>query len=257
MVTILRKLAVQLACVGLALCSHPAFADPHAVGKKGIGLAESKGQDASVLRVLKVHWYYNWGDKTKLSASAQFVPMAFSPRRVPGIEGGKTLLLGFNEPDHEKQGHATVEEALRVWPQLASRAQRIGAPAMAGNPLATNSWLKRFMAGGPRVDFVTVHWYKGVDAQRFIVDIEAVCDAFGKPVWVTEFAPQTARRASEAPDRFTQAQVEAFLRETTEWMERSSCVERYAWHDPKAGTAALFVEGVLTATGRAYAAAGR
>jgi hypothetical protein len=41
-------------------------------------------------------------------------------------------------------------------------------------------------------------------------------------------------------------------------MDSTPWVQRYAWHDSRAGTSALFAEnGELTATGPAYAASGR
>ena len=41
------------------------------------------------------------------------------------------------------------------------------------------------------------------------------------------------------------------------WMESNPQVERYAWHDSKAGTSCLYDSaGGLSATGLAYAAAG-
>ena len=37
-------------------------------------------------------------------------------------------------------------------------------------------------------------------------------------------------------------------------MESNPMVHRYAWHDPKTGTSAIFnTDGSLTATGQAYA----
>lgn len=230
-------------------------------GKKGLGLAESAGGTAADLAALKVHWYYNWGAQTALQKSADtqpaFVPMAFSIKRIDDITGKPPYLLGFNEPDNAKQSDIRVEEALQAWPALVGKGHSIGAPAMAKNPVKPGNWLPHFMAKNPRVDFITVHWYKGVEAKKFIADIQEVCDAYGKPVWVTEFAPQTAADSREKPDRYSQADVDAFIDATTQWMEQSACVQRYAWHDAKAGTSALVKDGKLTATGMAYARAGR
>jgi hypothetical protein len=106
------------------------------------------------------------------------------------------------------------------------------------------------------VSFITVHWYKGHDAKKFIQDIEKIHAAYDKPIWVTEFAPQTHRNSEESPHKYSQAQVDKFIAETVHWMDATSYVERYAWHDSQVGTSALFNDkGELTATGRAYAAA--
>ncbi len=110
------------------------------------------------------------------------------------------------------------------------------------------------MKAKPKIDFVTVHWYKGADSRHFIKDIEAMHAAYDKPIWVTEFAPQTAASSRENPDKFTQAQVDQFISEVVDWMEKTSYVHRYAWHDSRVGTSALFDDkGTLTATGKAYA----
>jgi hypothetical protein len=110
------------------------------------------------------------------------------------------------------------------------------------------------MQASPKVDFVTVHWYKGVQSKKFIKDMEAVFEMYKRPLWITEFAPQTTKSSREKPDKFSQKEVDVFIREVTQWMEVTPFIERYAWHDAKAGTSALFDDsGRLTATGKVYA----
>ena len=127
---------------------------------------------------------------------------------------------------------------------------------MAENPV-TGPWLTAFMnkTRRPKVDFVTVHWYKGVDYTLFRKDLEAVWTAYGLPIWVTEYAPQTHASAVEDPEKFTQEQVDKFILKTSEWMEKTSYIERYAWHDSAIGSSSLFTQkdnGDLTATGLTY-----
>lgn len=75
-------LAVSCFTSLLGAADQPATtAEP--IAKKGFGLPERKGMDAQHLELLKVGWYYNWGDSTKLTTLAQFVPMTFSGRREP------------------------------------------------------------------------------------------------------------------------------------------------------------------------------
>ena len=225
--------------------------------KKGIGLAESQGLGEHQLKALRVSWYYNWGPQSDIKTNLHFVPMAFRVASSDKLPQNADIVLGFNEPDNSKQSDLSVREALAAWPRLQQHAQTLGAPAMAGNPIRQDSWLQSFMAAAPKVDFMTLHWYKGVSAKKFIADVQAMCDAFHKPVWVTEFAPQTAGDARARPDRYTQAEVDAFIRDSTAWMEQSACVHRYAWHDAKTGTSSLFDGKELSATGRTYAAAGQ
>jgi hypothetical protein len=196
------------------------------------------------------------GPETKLETPAQFVPMIFSPRKI-GAQITGDIVLGFNEPDNINQSNIPAKEALAAWPDVVAKAKRAGSPATAGNPLKSE-WLREFLEGKPKVDFIAVHWYKGADAKRFISDMEEIHAKFGKPLWVTEFAPQTAGSSEKEPHQFTQAQVAQFIAETTRWMEQTPWVERYAWHDSRVGTSAIFDDkGALTATGSAYAAAPR
>jgi hypothetical protein len=222
--------------------------------KRGVGLAERQGYGVRHLEDLCVAWYYNWGPKTTLETKAEFVPMAFGKTAIAVPVGGE-IVLGFNEPDHPKQANLTVKEALDAWPQVMRQATSIGSPSVAGNPV-TGEWLPMFMNGNPKVDFVTVHWYKGVDSEKFIKDMKAVHDKYKKPIWVTEFAPQTRADSLVKPNKFTQDEVTRFVAETTGWMEETPFIERYAWHDSRSGTSSLFDEnGKLTETGKAYSAA--
>lgn len=223
-----------------------------ATGKKGIGLAESKGYSGKQLEALQVAWYYNWGSQSKITTTVPFVPMIFSKRTVD-MALQTDIVLGFNEPDNSKQSNMSVDEALKHWPKVVAMAKRVGAPSMAGNPLF-GDWLPQFMQANPKVDFITVHWYKGIQSKKFIKDLEAIHTSYKKPIWVTEFAPQTAGSSRNQPDKFKQQEVNTFIRETLAWMDKSPFIEKYAWHDSKLGTSALFDEnGQLTETGRTYA----
>lgn len=238
-------------CFLMGICARPLHAQTN---KKGVGLAESEGWTGQQLQDLQVSWYYSWGVASDMKTHVPFVPMIFSIRKMNALPHAP-VVLGFNEPDNAKQSNISVEDALAVWPQLAGQAKRLGSPAVAGHPVR-GDWLPTFMKANPKVDFVTMHWYKGADANKFIKDVQSLCDAYQKPVWVTEFAPQTAAQSKESPTKYSQAQVNQFIQETVRWMHANSCVERFAWHDAKTGTSALWDrKGNLTPTGKAYAEA--
>jgi len=106
-------------------------------------------------------------------------------------------------------------------------------------------------------EFVAMHWYKGVNASRFKSDVQSVCNKFRKPVWVTEFAPQTYGNALVYPNKYSLNEVVSFMTKVTKWMNNNSCVSAYAWHDPRHGTSALYSNtslNSLSETGKAYAA---
>lgn len=219
--------------------------------KKGFGLPESR-LGAVQLDSLGAAWYYNWGPTTAITSTKTFVPMCFSLNTFPRLTTSSTL-LGFNEPDNSSQSNIAVSAALTNWPTLVSRSTRLGSPASAGNPMTAGSWQEQFMTANPKVDFICVHWYKGVNSTLFINDMKAIINKWHKPIWITEFAPQTTSSSTSAPTKYTQAQVNTFISTVVRWMETEPMVEKYAWHDSKTGTSALFdINGKLTATGIAY-----
>lgn len=251
---ILSRLCLFSVSLFLSVSGYASAKTTQPSGKKGIGLAESQGLGDKQLKSLKVHWYYNWGSQSKIATVVEFVPMIFSKRAIDAAVNGKTV-LGFNEPDNSKQSNMTAQEAIALWPKVVSKGQRVGGPAMAGNPLK-GEWLTEFMKAKLQVDFITVHWYKGANSKKFIKDMQEIHEHYKKPLWVTEFAPQTAGSSRENPSKYSQSEVDAFIRETVQWMEQSPFVERYAWHDSKVGTSSLFDKsGELTASGQTYAAA--
>lgn len=219
--------------------------------KKGVGLAESRF-GATQLDSLGVFWYYSWGPTTDILSNKVFVPMCFSLNTIPRLTPAGTL-LGFNEPDLTSQSNISVSAALANWPSLVAKSTRLGSPATAKNPTTAGSWLEQFMSSNPKVDFICVHWYKGTNSTLFINDMKAIINKWRKPIWVTEFAPQTVSSSTASPTKYSQAQVNAFINTVVRWMETEPMVERYAWHDSKSGTSALFTTaGVLTATGAVY-----
>ena len=40
---------------------------------------------------------------------------------------------------------------------------------------------------------------------------QEVIDTYQKPVWITEFAPQTIKQSEEKPNRWSQEEVDAFI----------------------------------------------
>ena len=221
--------------------------------KKGVGLSEKNGLNEYALELLNVSWYYNWGLTSKLKTKIDFIPMVFSTTSIYKVTNNYNILLGFNEPDNEKQSGISVNEAFESWNLLVNKTNVIGSPATAGNPLKEDSWLEQFMNKNPKVNFITVHWYKGCNADKFIQDMTEIINKYKLPIWITEFAPQTVSESKENPNKFSQDEVNEFMGSVIQWMENEPMVERYAWHDSKTGTSAIFNEnGSLTKTGLVY-----
>lgn len=223
----------------------------HADVKKGVGC--NSGCNANVIGSLKAGWYYSWGGYSDVQTVAPFVPMCFSGARVNQIPNYSDHLLGFNEPDHPDQSNMNVSYALSLWPQLVAKSYTIASPATASNPAASGSWLEQFMKGGPKVDYVAVHWYGGAEASSFKNRMQEIYSKFQKPLWITEFACQTHSDSVANPNKYTQSQVDSFLDTVIPWMQGTSWIHRYCWHNSLVGTSALWdANGQITATGRKY-----
>jgi O-glycosyl hydrolase len=120
------------------------------------------------------------------------------------------------------------DESARVWKRyiepLANEGVRLGSPSIASTDEGLN-WLQAFLNAGCHVDFLALHWYgRGVD--NFIRFMTNAHQRFGrKPVWVTEFAC-TSWNASQP---VSQQEINEFLHEATEKLDRIDWIERYAW----------------------------
>ena len=147
------------------------------------------------------------------------------------------VLLGFNEPDREKQANLTVEDALDGWPKLEPAKMRLGSPSPAGGSARPGGWLDRFMAGarerGFRVDFACVHWYgenydpghRDQRSERVSEYLIAVHERCKKPVWLTEFALLKHNKGASA----TVAEQHAFMVKAMAMLDTLPYVERYSW----------------------------
>jgi len=268
------------ACL-LSQLSQPVTARPAPGGapaahsqKKGFGIVA--GRDAawkSKISALKVAWFYGWGlDKpAAVPAGVEFVPMAWGywgnkdggferslqkARAQPGVRA----LLGFNEPDGKEQANLGVEGALKAWPFLMKTGLRLGSPAAVH---ADNDWMQSFMKGAEaqklRVDFITAHWYGGNDAPGFLGWLARLHAMYGRPLWITEFAPADWQANATRPNRYSPQQMADFMRAVLPRLNQLSYVQRYAWYssgpkDAALGPSALFNEdGSLSGLGRLYA----
>lgn len=188
-------------------------------------------------------WYYNWrtsplNDASPSTAPALgFVPMVWSDEFVTVerlddiVASGAYALLTFNEPDLASQANMSVKEALDLWPQLMATGLRLSSPAPTNqNALGDNSWLGQFMSGveerGYSVDFIAVHYYsENADIGAFRSFLEAIYEAYDRPVWVTEWALVDW----DNPDRFSQETISTFARDAILMMDDLDYVERNAW----------------------------
>jgi putative glycosyl hydrolase/ricin-type beta-trefoil lectin protein len=207
--------------------------------KKGVSTWQFTGL-AGAVKDVGANWYYNWGTSNDtMPASTEFVPMIWDENVVTAANLAKvktegSTLLGFNEPDMSGQADMTVEQALDLWPQLQATGMRLGSPAVAYGGDSANGWLDRFMTGARqrnlRVDFITLHWYgsdfSSAAAGQFMGYVKAVHDRYNLPIWITEYGLMNFTGSPRYPN--TQ-QLTSFITNTTQQLEATSYVERYAW----------------------------
>ncbi len=247
--------------------------DSLVVGKKGFAITTASGLWPERVSILKAHWFYTWGEgyfEDLIPNNIEFVPMKWGKWDVNDAfvasmkslkeEGKIKYLLGFNEPDGAKQANMSVDKAIELWPKLEEVGLPLGSPACVNS---TGDWMQEFMEKAVkndlRVDFVTVHWYGGVSATSFIKRLEDTYNLYGKPIWITEFAPADWTATSPEENKFSSEKVLTFMKEVLPQLEALEYVHRYTWFSfgqtSAAGTSsALFkTDGTLTELGQFYA----
>ena len=237
--------------------------------KKGLVYCNDGTSVAKVTSV-KAFWHYNWNTTIPINISVPYVPQIWGLKTLSFINslntqipGYDNVLLGFNEPDGAKQSNISVADAITNWSALESTGRRLGSPATAGNPTATDSWLSQFMAAAKannnRVDFICVHWYAPPNARSFLAEIDAIYDMYKLPIWITEFSPADWKATTTTPSKYTSLDAINFMNTVIPALNSRDYVERYTWktrstEDINLGFAALFNDdGSLTDVGKAYA----
>jgi len=230
--------------------------------KIGIGAYPVHGEEqlAGDLSEIGASWFYTWQANSS-SAYGGFVPMIWSGDLIDEAAGASgDVMLAFNEPDWHDQADMTVEEALSFWPALMRTGKRLGSPATtSGNETGPGSWLGRFMNGakerGLRIDFIAVHDYASEpDVAAFRRRLERIHDAYGRPIWVTEWALADFSDAG----RFSRDEQLQYLEAGSEMMDDLPFVERHAWFGIYDGlddwhlSSGLVEKGERTALGEAY-----
>jgi hypothetical protein len=164
-------------------------------------------------------WSYSWGRQSSdefpyMTENHSFNPMQWGDFNwVHGSAGPLDLLrrdiqsnakpihvMGFNEPEKAGQGVISVSEAIRRWPRLEALDAPLVAPVPASievnsavSPaVPASGWMLDFAtqanALGYRRDRTAVHWYANPDASSLINRLEDIYQAYGKPIWLTEFS---------------------------------------------------------------------
>ena len=151
-----------------------------------------------------LNWAYNYNDNTGVSlpSSVNFVPMIYSAQYWEPLSDAQSraagwqtqpqpdYLLCYNEPDNPSQSNTSTNGVISQWPQI----QALNLPLVGPAPQNTedaweNSFYQLIATNKYRVDYSAVHEYVPPNASSLISDCQSVYNAYGRPVWLTEFSP--------------------------------------------------------------------
>lgn len=216
-------------------------------------------------------WAYDWGSgMPKMPSGVEYVPMSWgyygasktdTVNWVEGLKAAGALdVLAFNEPDNSTQSNLSVQTALQGYSYLSAGPLPVISPGCMDD---SDSWMQSFMAGaesaGLNVPAVAVHAYQST-ASSFLGYIDWIYSLYGKPLWITEFAPTDW----QSPTGVSATACIQFINTVLPALATRPYVARYSWYcgtEPGVnvlGTAALFnPDNTLTAVGMAYAHPGR
>lgn len=105
-------------------------------------------------------------------------------------------ILGFNEPNHEKQANMSPERAAAAWAHLekASKGKPLVSPSAAncGSHCITKDpfeWFDKFfkLCKDCRVDYLSTHAY-WCDVDKIMGYLKDLYDKYKRKIWLTEFA---------------------------------------------------------------------
>lgn len=273
---ITRRRFTQIAAAGpLCWAGRSSAAEKTTLPKRGCCFVTREGNGwKSKVEQLKPSWMYTWGAKqpAELPAGVDFTPMlwgdAQSVRQQERIADLKQRakacevrhLLAFNEPDQHEQANMTIDRVVELWPELMD----IGVPLVSPGCVHPDKvWMNGFMEEVERkrlrVDAVAVHSYMGPSVEIFIRRMESVYKAFGRPLWITEFAVGDWKAKTRAENKHSPEQILSFMRELLPALDELPFVHRYAWFSASPssgplGTSALLDDsGDLTPLGELYA----
>lgn len=222
-----------------------------------IGNTDKKGTASTsdqTVQTMGTVWFYGWSLNRSSFPGQQFVPMTWGKGACTN-DNVKYLversdvdhLLSFNEPDNKSQSNIpNFDTAVARYKIMQKTGMRLGAPVTTQDQVTGDGrWFTKFMAKAVqekiRIDYLPIHWYdwgnqtnnKATDSltaegvfKRFVNYVEKIHAAYpGMPIWVTEYNANV-NRTSELIHKY-------FMKLSTEWMNSTPYIERYAYFFPK------------------------
>lgn len=240
------------------------------VSKKGLALGGDMS-DKIKLNKLNCSWYYNWSTEAfnnQLDEGVAHVPMMWgdgddNKEAIQTMNTSSNYILGFNEPDIEKQANMSFFEGVDVWNEyIKPLNMRKVSPAPAA-PGGDSKWLRLFMSGGyicknpwdgswglyddyedeatktwvdgesNSVDAVVLHYYRNqINLQGLIDAVNTLWNQYHKPIWITEMSLFGIKGtytdfSYELPEK--RKAIQDYLKGVVENLDNIPYVERYCW----------------------------
>jgi hypothetical protein len=217
-----------------------------------------KGRNVVSDFAVNTTWRYQWNPNDSSILEHEFAPMAWGHGSADNAAAIKNFIdkynapyvMSFNEPDdcdgqsgqYGNPKLCIIDQAVKLHKNLMKTGMRIVSPG--GREEAPFGWLRQFYdaakAQDVRVDVLAVHWYDwgsnptttdGATGDqvfnRFKTYLTNVYNAYGLPIWITEFNANPAR---------SQAVNARFLELALPYLESLSYIERYCWFPFDFGT---------------------
>ncbi|KAH0587346.1 hypothetical protein J132_09512 [Termitomyces sp. J132] len=204
-------------------------------GKVGIAWPQDDDTALTYFKTAQSTRLYTWSPWIPPKAKElgfQGVPMLWGEKQISDfarivVDGYAHAALGFNEPNQQGQSDMTPQRAAQVWQQyiqpLKAKGYSLISPAPTNAP-SGKTWLQEFFSacGGCTFDGLAVHFY-GTDPQAFIDYLTEMHNAFGLPIWVTEYACQNFGGGAQCDE----GQVWNWMKTTKTFMDNTSWVTAY------------------------------
>ena len=226
--------------------------------------------DSNAVKLFKTAaWYYGWSLNRPSFGATQYVAMTWGKGTAINSSVAYLLdrpdvdhLLSFNEPDNAGQANIPIiDTAIERYKTMLQTGIRMGSPATTQDQMSgAGKWGTNFMAAAQtqqlRVDFIPLHWYdwgnqtnnQATDSltaeavfSRFKAYVEKMHTAYpAQNIWITEYNANIGR-TSAVLNKY-------FMKLSTDWMNATDYIERYAYFFPTT-VPAVTTAGVLTDVG--------
>lgn len=204
-------------------------------GSGKVGIAWANGDDDSLKNFVtsKTRFLYTWSPSLPDNLQGLTgVPMLWGYNQIDEFKstvkaGYSTHVLGMNEPNEVGQSNMSPADGAQLWKEyidpLKNEGYTLISPAPSSRPNGFD-WVGQFLGNctGCQVDRIALHYYD-ITAQGFIDWVTKFHDAYGRDIWITEFADQNFN----GPQQQSQDEVNSFFSTVLNWMDNTPWVEQY------------------------------